>query len=530
MTDEIENPPWSTDPDPRVDRMLARVQSQEDRLAPFIKPKAGEPYADKGLTKSARMAEWLVAWAQDDARFTEKIGWLYWDGQRWARDENAGRVSEMLRQCAVRATLLAETLTSEAQMLEDQETAAKAAGGTPDPNKMAEIDGKRARAKGLMAMVTSTHTAGGFDGALKLASTRLNILVRKTDWDPDDWLLNTGSGTLDLRTWVHEEPRPADRITKLTRASWEPTATPLRPVFDKFIAQVLPDPTVRSYVQQALGQALVGRVTEHLLLVFYGEGRNGKGVLLRAVRKALGDYAIEISPEIILQQRTPRHETELMDLMGTRLAIMQETSEHRVLDAGKVKALTGGDAIRAQWMHKDKQEFDPAHTLVLATNSKPRVGEGDAGTWRRLKLIPFSVNITAEQEDNTLDEKLEHEAEGVMAWLLEGLAAYQRAGQVLVEPQVVIDATREYQAESNPFNDFLEDTVDRVAGERVTPAQILSRWTTWAKIHGEGLRVNHRTLKGHMVRAGFTQMASTGTKYWEGLRFKEASWASMVDE
>ena len=43
--------------------------------------------------------------------------------------------------------------------------------------------------------------------------------------------------------------------------------------------------------------------------------------------------------------------------------------------------------------YKDPFSFVPSHTLVLYTNHLPKVGAIDAGTWRRLIVIPFNAKI-----------------------------------------------------------------------------------------------------------------------------------------
>ena len=52
--------------------------------------------------------------------------------------------------------------------------------------------------------------------------------------------------------------------------------------------------------------------------------------------------------------------------------------------------------------YKDPFSFVPSHTLVLYTNHLPKVGAIDAGTWRRLIVIPFNAKLKAPLTSRTM--------------------------------------------------------------------------------------------------------------------------------
>ena len=51
------------------------------------------------------------------------------------------------------------------------------------------------------------------------------------------------------------------------------------------------DPKLVPFIQRAVGYSLFGAVTEHVLIFCWGQGGNGKGVLLNTMTRILGDYA-----------------------------------------------------------------------------------------------------------------------------------------------------------------------------------------------------------------------------------------------
>ena len=56
----------------------------------------------------------------------------------------------------------------------------------------------------------------------------------------------------------------------------------------------------------------------------------------------------------------------------------------------------------------------------MAVNHQPEIRGTDKGIWRRVRLIPFGVEISEEQQDQKLLEKLIEEALGILAWVVRG--------------------------------------------------------------------------------------------------------------
>jgi hypothetical protein len=109
--------------------------------------------------------------------------------------------------------------------------------------------------------------------------------------------------------------------------------------------------------------------------------------------------------------------------------------------------ITGGDPIRARFMHRDFFEFVPTFKLLVAGNHRPQlVGIGEAMR-RRLHLIPFNITIPEERRDKSLAEKLEGELDGVLGWMLAGCADWHRLG--LAPPQGVVHVADEYFADED---------------------------------------------------------------------------------
>ena len=107
-----------------------------------------------------------------------------------------------------------------------------------------------------------------------------------------------------------------------------------------------------------------------------------------------------------------------------------ETDENKRLAESLIKQLSGGDRIKARFMKKDYFEFDPTFKMILITNHKPIIYGTDYAIWRRVSLVPFTVQIPTEKQDESLRSwKFRDEWPGILNWLIEGCLIWQSRKQ-----------------------------------------------------------------------------------------------------
>lgn len=367
------------------------------------------------------------------------LGWHAWDGTRW-REDDAG--------AARRAVL---------EVLRD-----------------ALVESLEVKDRDLRTDVGRCESATGIDGVLTIASALTEFAATVEDLDSDPYLLNVANGTLDLRTMRLREHDPDDRITKVTRAAWREDVASSSWV--PFIASILPDAEVRGFLQRLIGVSLLGKVVEHVLAIQTGTGANGKGTAYKAQLWALGDYGATAEPDLFMA-REGAHPTGEMDLRGRRLVVVSESDKDRRLAEATMKRLTGGDPIKARRMRQDFVQFEPSHTAVLVTNHLPKVTGDDPAIWRRVRVIPFEVTFTGDQQDTGLDDRLRLDADAVLAWAVQGYREYVRDG--LAEPEAVRVATERYQLDSDALSRFIEERCLINPHFQVPAGQLFDAWTDW---------------------------------------------------
>ena len=437
-------------------------------------PLPNEPKTELGYARR------LVHVYQDRLRYCPAWGyWLVWDGHRWARDRT-GQASRWMK-------VIARQITTEALDTDD---------------------------RAAMNIARKAESNAGVKGSLALASTESELVVSPDQLDSDPFLLNCRNGTLDLHTLTVRPHEPADLITKMAGAIYDPSATGIE--FPRFLERVQPKAEMRRYLARLLGHGLEGRVTEHLLPILHGAGRNGKGTLTAAVLAALGDYADAADPDLLTARTFDAHPTSTADLFGLRLAVLHETDRGRRLAEATVKRLTGGDRIKARRMREDFWHFEPSHTFLMLTNHKPIISGTDVAIWARLRLVPWDVVIPPEERDLKLADKLALELDAVLAWLVSGYGDWRDNG--MDDPAEVTAATEEYRSESDALGRFLRDCC--MPHGQVRSSDLFDAWAKWCVAEREEAGTQ-KALSTELINRGYDGKKTNAGKFWLGLGLSE---------
>lgn len=145
--------------------------------------------------------------------------------------------------------------------------------------------------------------------ALKDHETQAMINSAKTDprihaeariFDAKPKLLNVLTGTIDLENRNHRNHNRNDVITKLANVAYDAKATALK--WERFLARVLPDEEVRSYVQKIAGYSLSGEMTGQEFYIHHGSGANGKSTFFDTILTILDEYTGALDINTLLER------------------------------------------------------------------------------------------------------------------------------------------------------------------------------------------------------------------------------------
>jgi putative DNA primase/helicase len=430
----------------------------------------------------------LVRTFGDDLRYCHPWGkWLAWTGDHWQVDET-GAVYRNARE--VIAQLHAEA---------------------------AEADDDAVH-KALAAWALASESEKRINSMVSLARQEPGIPILPGALDAWPWLLNCPNGTADLRSGKLGPHVKGDHLMKRTDTPLDPDAK--CPLWDDFLRKVMgEDQELIDFLRRAVGYAITADITEHVLFFLYGRGRNGKSTFLNTLIGVLGDYAITINAELLATRPQDEHPTAMADLQGRRFVATSEVEDGRRMAESLVKKLTGGERIRARKMRQDFYEFDPTHTLFLAANHKPTVRGTDEGIWRRIKLVPFAVQIPPEEVDRSLPLKLKAEAAGILAWAVRGCIEWQAGG--LAEPAAVTSATDEYRSEMDVFAGFLAEKCFVADGVRAKSGDLYLAYTGWCRETGN-VQLSSNKFGRLLTERGFGSEKANSTAWRLGVGLLEA--------
>jgi len=432
--------------------------------------------------ESAHRGQVRIAYRLADAyagrlMFVYGLGWLFWDGKRWAEDHHGKAKLAVL-----------ETLRSSlAASLDD---------------------------KALRDDVRKCETANGIGGVLDIASALEPFAATVADLDADPNLLNTQSGVYDLASGGLHPHDPRLRCTKITNAGMPKGADHAGP-WHEFLAQALPNNDVRAYFQRLIGLALLGAVRENVLPIATGTGGNGKGVAYGSILHALGSYGYAAENDLFTSAKANANAASpaLMGLRGMRLVVVSETERDQPLAEALMKMITGGDPITARPLYGKSVTFIPAHTCLMVTNHLPKVSGDDEAIWRRLRVVPFNVSFR-DRPDIGLGERLRGAADEVLAWAVAGWHDYQARG--LAEPESVKVATGDYRTASDALSRFVSETVLTGAYLHVGHRELFAAWRTWCADTGE-LPGTERSFTKAVESHGYPARKTNSGKRYAGL-------------
>tara|TARA_R110000868_G_scaffold204328_2_gene452402 strand:+ start:19044 stop:20426 length:1383 start_codon:yes stop_codon:yes gene_type:complete len=277
------------------------------------------------------------------------------------------------------------------------------------------------------------------------------------------------------------------------------------------------DKPTELFLQRMVGYVMSGYTNEQCLFMLLGGGANGKSVFLSTIRSLMGDYGATSHSKAIMKKQNDNNTSDLAALEDRRYVEIQETELGARLAEGLVKSYTGGEAVPCRFLNKEWFSYVPKFKMVIATNHTPVVHGTDQGIWRRVKLIPFDLQIPVEERDPGLTERLRSELPGILNWAVKGYAMWKELG--LQVPQSVTKATDDYRTEMDPIHDFLLDfcVPDE---ERKVPANVLyMAFNGYRKDEGFTNPPSGKAFGRMMVDKGYKRIRTAQGYHYVGLRF-----------
>lgn len=423
----------------------------------------------------------------DRLRFVHGIGWHIWNGNYWQPDED----KQVMK--------LVEELSKFRQMAISQF-------GVNHKDKLDKLR--------LAMLLEQTHSA---KNCLEFAQSLSPFSCSVKDLNKNLEYLACQNGTLYPEFGVVVPPEKNALITKCLNAVYNDAAA--APRWLRFLKEVFtdqngkPDVELIAFIQKAVGYCLTGYTNERCLFICYGEGANGKSTFLNVIDYVLGSYSATIPFTNLSDVSGEKTGHDLAGLRDVRFLTAIETNQQSYLDEAKIKRLTGGEEpISVRFLYGKYFRYVPTFKIWLACNHRPRIRGTDEAIWDRIKLIPFNSRFsrTSSNADKELLLKLKAEAEGILAWMVEGCQKWSTEG--LRDCDAVKNATRSYRLCEDYFLEFLDDNITTSPGNFTTTEDIWKRHNQWAANNGFLPIPNTNRLGMAMANKGYKSVQ----QYFQG--------------
>jgi len=388
-------------------------------------------------------------------RYDHNVGkWFIWNGQKWELDEKQQVIK------------FAEDA---AQKIKDQID-------LYDDNK---------KKSAFRKWYNHSQNNNGLRAALDNASSKSPIASISDEFDKELTLFNFKNGCIHTKTFEifkHIDVKNK-MITKISPVVYDPKAK--CELWLKFLNEIFcNDQELIKYVQKAVGYTLTGEMREQGFFFLHGDGSNGKTTFLNILMKIFGDYSKKADINTFMRKPSENisNTNDLAELKGIRLITSSEPEEGTRFALSRLKQWTGSEPIKARFLFKEFFQFLPIGQIWIAGNEKPKIKEKNFGAWRRVKLIPFEIQIPEDKQDLELEQKLTLELSGIFNWVLDGLKLYRAEG--LQVPEKVRLAVEAYRAEMDSIMSFVQMNVEFVDGESISNMDLYENYKDFCNVEG----------------------------------------------
>ena len=451
----------------------------------ICKYKPGQPQRKFNLSELGN-AERLVSKFGDDLLYCpQKKCWYTWTGRRWKEDES-GKIN-------IYAKKTIREIYQEALLVTKTETRKK-----------------------LFGHALKSESAFGIKNILELAQSEPGVSVSVNDFDNIPYYLNCLNGTIDLRTGNLESHKREDLLTHMIKVEYNKSFD--CPKFRNFITQIMNNnANLVSYVRKIIGYSLTGYTREQCYFVFYGSGSNGKSTLLNVLRELLGSFVKNIDfTSLTYSGHSARG--DLARLIGARVVTCVEVEPKKVVNETVINRITGGDPITVKKIYCDPFEYLPRYKIFIAGNDKPNLEGLKHATWRRIRLIPFSVQFEKGKGLNDkLTEELLEELPGILNWAVEGCLEWQKEG--LEPPKEVEVVTSAYRTEKDTVIEFLNEACVANPQASVKSSDLYQSYQSWC-MGNDKTTLGKKHFSESLRSKGFKKVKMQAMQQWIGIEVR----------
>lgn len=332
-------------------------------------------------------------------------------------------------------------------------------------------------------------TKGKVDNVLDAlkAVTNLPASITPPAWidgrehPPGEEFLTFPNGLLHLPTMTRHDPTPAFFTLNALDFHYDPSAgEPSR--WLRFLSELWPDDqTAIDALQEIFGYLLTTDTSQEKIFLLCGPKRAGKGVILRILRRLLGEANV-CGPTLSgLSQNFG-----LESLIGAQAAIIADARlsgrADQAVIAERLLSISGEDALSIPRKHRPDWNGKLSTRFIVATNELPRLADASGALASRFIVLTLERSFYG-REDTKLTDRLIDELPGILNWAIAGWQRLNKRGH-FVQPQSSAEAIEELEALGSPIGAFVRDRCIVEAGRSIETQALYGAWCEWCRSEG----------------------------------------------
>ncbi|SHJ77843.1 DNA primase family protein [Halodesulfovibrio aestuarii] len=310
-------------------------------------------------------------------------------------------------------------------------------------------------------------------GVINMAKSGEDTLgIEGTEWDKDHTLLPCANGIIDLETGHLLPPDPKYKMRHASPYEYRGLHEEA-PFWTDFLYKIFCNNIeLLEYFERVIGYAVTGLTSHKEIYIAIGPtANNGKSSLFNTIMKVLGGYSSTISKSVLLQgnKKNDGADPALMALEGLRMAVASEPDSSETFDKEIIKQITGADEVSTRGLYESQVVLQLFCKLFVHANSVPRIKNADRALFERMRLIPFNARFTKNLKEvdeakhiyhakpsNTVNDRIEEEAPGILSWLVRCARTFL-SDLDLTPPLIVRHEVESYTEDNDPIGAWVDD-------------------------------------------------------------------------
>lgn len=313
----------------------------------------------------------------------------------------------------------------------------------------------------------------------------------------------------------------------LSRIPWEYDEEADCPKIKEFLKDVLTEQWIPT-VQEMVGLCLANKYLTRKAFMLYGDGSNGKDILLDLIEELLTKENVSH----LTLHNLERNRFAASNLVGKLANISGDLSERELKTSTRFKRITGGSTIPVEAKGKDAYSYEPYSTMIFAANTTPTFKEDNYALFDRWIIITFPYTFTDDPDDGYKDKvpreelisKLttEEEMKGFLKWAIEGLKRLKRNNNRLTNQQSSEEIREAWMERSDSITAFAKHKIEKDLDNKISKRKVYEIYRDWCTDNNytpEPMQKVGKLLPTKSPASkGSARIDGKKTKVWKGIK------------